>query len=209
MRKAVLAVLLILMSVPSALGDFYDGPVLVTETCLNVTHSVLFAQYVTSNGTAQTTYNISQTVPCTYNCSSNRCSGTDAQADLNIAWSFLILSLFLLGVSAYLGMPFGLFAGRDTPRTFDTMMAVRLIFFFLGIWILSLANGTFTGMGRTYGASIGATSAAETMVMVCTVLSGAFLIIFMVDFVFYLLKRYMEASDGRWKVYDGQDSARR
>lgn len=144
---------------------------------------------------------VNLTFTCPHGCVNDRCSGTDAQVDLQTMWMIWAVGTVMLIISIVLGLP----TGQITQGTgfLDMKAVVRYLFFFIGFMFVYFAFGTAAGIISTYGGSTGATAAADTATMVCLWTLVIFLFIFMVEMTFsameWLKTQKLEKKEKKWR----------
>lgn len=114
----------LLLLTPTVLADFYDGGVLVKETCVNDTHVQLTYEYNDTDEGATVTSNYHEQVhECTFNCSSitNTCR--------DVGESDLTGQILLTGGIAFLFMWLGTsFNKQHAP--------MQMLFTFIGLILI-------------------------------------------------------------------------
>ncbi|MBK5093183.1 MAG: hypothetical protein JJE48_06680 [Actinobacteria bacterium] len=198
MKMFVVLFALMLLASPAA-------AVMTSERCLNDTHLELYYSYnLTTDGTAEEiVYN--QTHLCANNCTSNRCEGTDVSADMMQAYMVGGLGIFLLLLGVWLGMPYGKVAGTEQIKPmWDVQIVIRYMFFFLGLYFVYMSMAMVRRVGDVYGAHSDVVDATGVAVLVLSIVLYLFLIVFITDVLFYILKVIGDRKDEKYKGYEGR-----
>lgn len=176
--------ILLLLLVPTALA--------VNQTCIND----YTLQINSTHWVGSTEINITSIRNCPYNCTNNECAGSSVEADMSSVWLIYGTGCVLLILGTILGIPFGRIAGtnKDTEKTFNTSMVVKYIFFFVGLFLVYLSLGMARRVGQVYGADTSISNASDTAVMVMMITIILFLLVFIVEFVFSIIKRMVDTN---------------
>lgn len=168
---------------------------IVKEECLNSTHIEESYNFTLTENGASTDYVFYQLLECTNGCSNNKCNTTESSVDMNSVWLVFAIGISLLVMGTLLGMPFGKLSGKEVVgKWFDTQMAVRYLFFFVGIFFLYLSLTMARRIGADYGGIGDVTSATDTATMVTLITIVLFLFLFIVETLFYIVKRIGDAN---------------
>jgi len=197
MKKWDIFLIPVILLLVTAVGADYvnDAGVFIAESCLNATHIQRSYEYNTSVGAEPTLYNYTQVSQCTNNCTDNKCNAMEPRVDINAMWVTFGAGLSFLLIGMALGMPFGKFVGKEEITAgWDTTIMVRYIFFFIGFYLVYLSFGMSRRVSAIYGGDANITDAASTATMVMRITMTLFLIVMMVETVFYILKYYQESS---------------
>jgi len=166
--------------------------VTVREACFNETHKLETFEYALILDGVTSTINYTQLHQCQFNCTVGSCAGIDREADTLQMWIVFGLGAFLLTLGTALGIPYGYLANKEKIEGFDTKMAVRYLFFFVGFYLMYLSLGIARRIGYTYGGVADITGAMETTISVMTWVLLIFAFLFVIEFIITAL--------GMWKV---------
>lgn len=183
-----LAITLVLMVfIPDA------DAVMVKETCMNATYLLTTYEYnMTTTGTT-TEYNYTQIHNCTAGCNDNRCEATNIEADTSLMWIVYLTGVVLLSIATFLGIPFGKLVGKeDVVEGWDTRLVPRVLFFFIGLYLVYLSLGMSRRIGTMYGAESDVAAAGGVAALVMSTTIILFLFVFVLDFWFGFLKGFIE-----------------
>ena len=187
MRKFILGYLLIFLMTVNIVAA-----VRAKEVCLNTTHQLITFDFeLTEDGTA-TGYNYTQVHRCERNCTNGQCESTYSEGDVSMMWMVYGTGVTLLILGTFMGNLFQrLFRGHEQlVEGFSTQSIVKFIFFFAGLYLINMGMGMASGISSEYG---GSTLVSGGMISVINVMSWSlfiFLFVFIVEFLYSLLKSW-------------------
>jgi hypothetical protein len=182
-----LIILILLMVLPKIASA-------VNTTCIDDNTLQVNTSY-TGTGASDFTINISNEIYCPFGCSNNQCEGSSIQSSMGSIWMVYGTGTIMLVLAVILGLPFGKFAEKDDKemkKPFNTTIVVKYLFFFIGLFLEVLALGMMKRASDVYGSETNITGGLNTAMMVIIITLGLFVFIFVLEFLFGIIKNMME-----------------
>ena len=173
---------------------------LSTQKCLDA-NSLNVTTVINSGGSDVV---ISETKNCTYGCSNGQCGGTNISGDTSSVWLIYGTGTVLLVLGVLLGIPIGN-QQKEIKKSFNFSVVFKYIFFFVGLFLVYLSMGMMRRMNTLYGSDANMTSGMEGSINVIVWTMGIFIFIFVVEFIYNLIKYVSEIRIDEKKKKWGND----
>ncbi|NIO19594.1 MAG: hypothetical protein GTN76_02310 [Candidatus Aenigmarchaeota archaeon] len=184
--KIILVLFLILLFIPVVFS--VEGK----KECMNSTHLSTILEWTKCDPSC-TTYNVTQTMNCTYGCDTvnNVCKYSGTESTANIA------AVFITGIISIVLLFFGFRIGsRETIEGIKErffMSAIKLTFVMIGMWLILLSIGLAVATVESSGASETVVSLSNRVLIVVTYGIYLFMVIFFLGFLYTVLMTLAES----------------